>query len=40
MAVNHFRNGADVDAAISEGARWGMTSERLQGAVRESLEND
>jgi uncharacterized protein (TIGR01244 family) len=40
MAVNHFRNGADLDAAISEGARWGMTSERLQGAVRESLEND
>lgn len=40
MAVNHFRSSGDSDAAIAEGARWGMTSERLQGAVRESLEGN
>ncbi len=37
MAVSHFANSANVDAAMAEGERWGMTSERLQQAVRQSL---
>lgn len=40
MAVSHYQTNGDADAAISEGARWGMTSERLQGAVRENLDNN
>lgn len=37
MAFSAFADGAGVDAAISEGARWGMTSERLQEVVRGNL---
>jgi len=37
MAVSHFANSANVDAAMAEGERWGMTSERLQQAIRQSL---
>ena len=37
ISVAEFADGSNIDSAISEGARWGMTSERLQGIVRESL---
>lgn len=37
MAVNHFANSANVDAAMAEGERWGMTSERMQQMIREQL---
>lgn len=40
FAVNAHAEGASVDAAIAEGARWGMTSERLQEVVRENLSNN
>lgn len=40
FAVNAHANGASVDAAIAEGARWGMTSERLQEVVRENLSSN
>lgn len=39
MAVNAYSRNGDLDAAIAEGARWGMTSDRLQEAVRENLAN-
>lgn len=38
MAVSHFANSANIDAAMAEGERWGMTSERLQQSVRQSLD--
>ena len=37
ISVAEFADGSNIDSAISEGARWGMPSERLQGIVRESL---
>ena len=37
MAVSHFANSANVDAAMAEGERWGMTSERMQQVIREQL---
>ena len=37
MAVQAHASGQSLDAAIAEGSRWGMTSERLQQAVREGL---
>ena len=37
FAVNAFASGSSIDAAIAEGTRWGMTSERLQQAVRQNL---
>ena len=37
ISVAEFTDGSNIDSAISEGTRWGMTSERLQGIVRESL---
>ncbi len=40
FAVNAFSSGASVDAALTEGARWGMTSERLQQAVRDNLSDN
>lgn len=40
MALSAFADGANVDSAIAEGARWGMTSERLQEVVRESLTSN
>lgn len=40
MALSSFADGASVDSAIEEGARWGMTSERLQAIVRESLSDN
>lgn len=39
FAVAAHAEGASVDSAIAEGARWGMTSERLQDLVRENLGN-
>lgn len=40
MAVSAHSRGQSIEAALAEGERWGMTSERLQSAVRESLENN
>ncbi len=40
FAVNAFAGGSSLDAAISEGARWGMTSERLQQTVRQNLSGN
>jgi uncharacterized protein (TIGR01244 family) len=40
MALSSFADGASVDSAVAEGARWGMTSERLQAIVRESLSDN
>ena len=40
MAFSAFADGASVDAAIDEGARWGMTSERLQQLVRDNLSDN
>jgi len=40
MALQAHAAGESVDAAIAEGARWGMTSERLQEAVRGNLDNN
>ena len=40
FAVNAFASGSSLDAAIAEGARWGMTSERLQQAVRQNLSGN
>ena len=40
MAVSSHSEGASVEAAISEGARWGMTSERLQQLVRADLTSN
>ena len=37
MAVNTFANSADINAAMAEGERWGMTSERMQQMVRQQL---
>ena len=37
MAFSALADGASIDEAIAEGERWGMTSERLQGVVRQSL---
>ena len=37
MAFAALADGASIDEAMAEGERWGMTSERLQGMVRESL---
>ena len=37
MAFSALADGASIDEAMAEGERWGMTSERLQGLVRESL---
>lgn len=37
MAVSHYANSANLDAAMAEGERWGMTSERMQQAVRQQL---
>ena len=40
ISVAEFADGNNIDSSISEGARWGMTSERLQGIVRESLADN
>ncbi|MDD9890223.1 MAG: sulfur transferase domain-containing protein [Gammaproteobacteria bacterium] len=37
ISVSEFAEGNGLEASISEGARWGMTSERLQGIVRQNL---
>ena len=40
MAFAALADGASVNAAMAEGERWGMTSERLKGMVRESLSGN
>ena len=40
MAFAALADGASVNEAMAEGERWGMTSERLQGMVRESLSGN
>lgn len=37
MAVQAHARGSSVEAAVAEGERWGLTSERLQGAVSDNL---
>lgn len=39
-AVQHFAANGDANAAVSEGERWGLTSERLQQMLRESALSD
>ncbi len=39
FAMTAGAQGASVDAAVAEGTRWGLTSERLQEVVRENLSN-
>lgn len=40
ISVSEYTDGIGIDESIAEGARWGMTSERLQGIVRDSLSNN
>ncbi|NKB33821.1 MAG: hypothetical protein GKR91_12050 [Pseudomonadales bacterium] len=40
ISVSEFSAGNSLDGSIEEGARWGMTSERLQGLVRENLSSN
>ena len=40
MAMSAAAGGASIDSAIAEGARWGMTSEGLQGVVRGNLSGN
>lgn len=35
-AVQHYAANGDTEAAVNEGERWGLTSERLQQMLRES----
>ena len=37
ISLSVFEDGGTLDDSIAEGARWGMTSERLQSAVRDTL---
>ena len=37
ISVSEFEEGRNIDNSIAEGARWGMTSERLQQVVRDNL---
>lgn len=39
MAVSHFNANGNLDAAMAEGERYGMTMRGLQSAVRSSLES-
>lgn len=40
ISISEYAESNNLDSAISEGARWGMTSERLQGVVRQSLSGN
>ena len=40
ISLSEFEDGRSVDNSIIEGVRWGMTSERLQQVVRESLSSN
>ncbi|HAJ75358.1 MAG: sulfur transferase domain-containing protein [Gammaproteobacteria bacterium] len=40
FAINAFANGSSLEAAMAEGARWGMASEGLTRAVRETLSGN
>ena len=37
ISLSVFEDGGSLDDSIAEGARWGMTSERLQSVVRDTL---
>lgn len=37
MALSARADGASINGALAEGARWGLTSERLQQIVRENM---
>jgi uncharacterized protein (TIGR01244 family) len=39
ISVSEFEDGSGIDNSITEGVRWGMTSERLQQVVRENLSS-
>ena len=40
ISISEYADSNNIDSAITEGARWGMTSERLQSVVRESLSGN
>ncbi len=40
MALTAHAEGASINEALSEGARWGLTSQRLQQLVRENLSEN
>ncbi len=40
FALNAFASGSSLDAAMAEGSRWGLTSENLQQAVRQTLSGN
>lgn len=39
ISVSEFEDGSTLEDAITEGVRWGMSSERLQQVVRENLSS-
>ncbi len=40
ISISEYADSNNIDNAITEGARWGMTSERLQSVVRASLSGN
>ena len=40
ISLSVFEEGGSLDNSIQEGSRWGMTSERLQQVVRETLSEN
>ena len=40
ISLSVFKDGASLDNSIQEGSRWGMTSERLQQVVRDTLSEN
>ena len=40
ISLSVFKDGASLDNSIQEGSRWGMTSERLQQVVRDTLSQN
>ena len=40
ISLSVFEDGGTLDDSIAEGARWGMTSERLQSSVRDALSEN
>ena len=39
ISVSEFEDGSTLEDSITEGVRWGMSSERLQQVVRENLSS-
>lgn len=40
ISLSVFEDGGNLDNSIQEGSRWGMTSERLQQIVRDTLSEN